>query len=150
MRGNPHSRILARRFEDVFKICLKDISSASLQRNNFSSSKTSWTRLEDALQMRLEDVLKTSWKMKNCYAEDVLKTSWRHVLEDEELLRWRHLEGVLKTCLKNILETNKMFTNHVSNHGLLTNLNQYLTDLYLTNLYSTNLKRTQNALTRTR
>ena len=25
----------------------------------------------------VEDVLKTSWKIKNCYAEDVFKTSWK-------------------------------------------------------------------------
>ena len=41
-------------------------SSTRLQRNNFSSSKTS-----------CKYVLKTSWKTKNCYAEDVLKTSLR-------------------------------------------------------------------------
>ena len=46
----------------------------------------SWRRLEDILQ----DVLKTSWKTKNCYAEDVLKTC---------------LEDVLKTCLEDVLKT---------------------------------------------
>ena len=35
------------------------------------------TFLESVLQIRLEDVLKTSWKTKNCYAEDVLKRSWK-------------------------------------------------------------------------
>ena len=34
-------------------------SSTRLQRNNFTSSKTSWTRLEDVLQRCLEDVFKT-------------------------------------------------------------------------------------------
>ena len=58
-------------------------SSTRLQRNNFTSSKTSWRRLEDVLQRRFEDVLKTSWR-------HVLKTSWRHVLK----MSWRH---VLKT-----------------------------------------------------
>ena len=29
----------------------------------------------------MQDVLKTSWKTKNCYAEGVLKTSSRHVLK---------------------------------------------------------------------
>ena len=42
-------------------------SSKRLQRNNFSSSKT-------------------SWKTKNCYAEDVLKTSARHVLKTNKCL----------------------------------------------------------------
>ena len=39
------------------------------------------------LPRRLEDVLKTSWKTKNCYAEDVLKTSWRYVFKTS----WRCL-----------------------------------------------------------
>ena len=30
---------------------------------------------------RFEDVFKTSWNTKNCYAEDALKTSSRHVLQ---------------------------------------------------------------------
>lgn len=33
---------------------------------------------------RVEAVLKTSWKMKNCYAEDMLKTSSRR-FEDEQM-----------------------------------------------------------------
>ena len=57
--------------------------SKRLQRNNFSYYKTSSTHLEDVLQRRLEDIsqdiLKTSWKTKNCYAEDVFKTPWRHI-----------------------------------------------------------------------
>ena len=36
------------------------------QRNNFSSSKTSW---------------RASWKTKNCYAEDIFKTSWWHIFK---------------------------------------------------------------------
>ena len=36
----------------------------------------------------------------------------------------------------------------VSNHSLLTNLNQYLTNLYLINLYVMNPRQTQNALIR--
>ena len=65
-------------------------SSTRLQRNNFTSSKTSWRRLEDVLEdekllrwRRLEDVLKTC-------LEDVLKTC---------------LEDVLKTCLEDVLKT---------------------------------------------
>ena len=50
-------------------------SSTRLQRNKFTSSKTSWRRLESI--RRLEEVLKTSWKTKNCYAEDVFNTLWR-------------------------------------------------------------------------
>ena len=55
-------------------------SSTRLERNNFTSSKTSWRRLEEVLEMfwrHLEDIFKTSWRR----LEDVLKTSWR-LLED--------------------------------------------------------------------
>ena len=57
-------------------------SSTRLQRKNFTSSKTSWKRVEDVLQRRFEDVL-----------------------EDEKFLRWRRVEDVLKTCLKDVLKT---------------------------------------------
>ena len=94
-------------------------SSTRLQRNNFTSSKTSWTRLEHVLKMSCKDVLKTSSRhvlktsltrlqRKNFTSsktslrrlENVLKTSWRRlqeVLEDKKLLRWRRLEDVSKT-----------------------------------------------------
>ena len=67
--------------EDVLKTCSRRVlktSSTSLQRNNFTSSKTSWRRLEDILQL---------------------------VVENEKLLRWRRLEDVLKTCLIDVLKT---------------------------------------------
>ena len=86
--------------------------------------KTSWRRLqyvfsviifrlprclEDVLQRRLEDisrdVLKTSWKTKNCYAEDVFKTILQDILKT-------CVEDVLKTCL-DVLETNKIFTGDI-------------------------------------
>ena len=57
-------------------------SSTRLQRNNFTSSNTSWRRLED-----------------------LLKTSCKDVLEDEKLLRWRRLQDVLKTCPEDVLKT---------------------------------------------
>ena len=107
--------------EDVLKT-----SSTRLQRNNFTSSKMSWRRLEDILQ----DVLKTFWKTKNCYAEDVLKTFWRHVLKTS----WRHYGDKPSTYW---------------GYLCLTNLNVYLTNLYLTNLHLTILKRIQDALSRT-
>ena len=45
------------------------------QHNIFLSSKTSPRRLQDIF---LQDVvMKTSWRVKNCYAEDVLKVSWK-------------------------------------------------------------------------
>ena len=70
-------------------------STRCLQRNNFSSSKTSSRRFARCLQdvfASVQDVLETSWKTKNCYTEDVLKTSSRHVfkassrrLEDQQM-----------------------------------------------------------------
>ena len=56
---------------------------------------------------RLQDVFKTSWKTKNCYAEDLLKTSWRHVLKTS----WTRFEDVLQTnkCLLGCLSTAQSF-----------------------------------------
>ena len=77
----------------VLKTCLKDMSSRHvfktsskrLQRNNFSSSKTSLRRLQDVL----EDVKLLRWRR----VEDVLKTSSRR-LQDQQMfagyvLWWR-------------------------------------------------------------
>ena len=89
------------------------MSSIRLQRNNFSSSKTSWRRLEEISQ----DVLKTSWKTINCHAEDVLKTSWRYVLK----MSWRH---ALKMSAKRLGEKQNVFWSYL----YLTNLNAYLTN----------------------
>ena len=62
--------------QDILKTSL-----ARLQRNNFTSSKTSWRRLAKmtwrSFQDLSQDVFKTSRKTKNCYAEDVFKTSRR-------------------------------------------------------------------------
>ena len=63
--------------QDVSKTCSRHVfktSSRYLQRNNFSSSKTSSRRLQDIFARRLQDVL-----------------------EDEKLLRWRRFEDVFKT-----------------------------------------------------
>ena len=57
-------------------------SSKRLQRNNFSSSKTSSRHLQDVLR----DVFKTSWKTKNCYTRNVLKTLSRLVLKTSSRL----------------------------------------------------------------
>ena len=132
-------------------------SSTCLQRNNFTSFKTSWRRLED--------VFKTYWKIKNCYAEDVFKTSWRHVLKTSwrhvlktcfEDMSWRHVlktswRHTLKTSLRHVLKTSwrlilKMPSRRPRRkknvywwYLYLTNLNVYLTNLCFTNLYLTNL-----------
>ena len=69
--------------QDVFKTCLQDVFSVTIFR----------------LPRRLQDVLR-----------EVLKTSSRRlqdVLEDVKLLRWRRVEDVFKTCLEDVLKTNK-------------------------------------------
>ena len=88
-------------------------------------------------------------------SQDVFKASWN----TKKLFRYRGLEDVLKTCLEDVLktcledvfktswrQTKCLLGISVSNHSLLTNLNQYLTNLYFTNLYFTNLRRIQNEL----
>ena len=87
--------------------------------------KTSWRHLARRLGRRQIVTLKMSWRHDS-------KTSWRHVLKTA----WRQKKYLLGIP--------------VSNHGLLENLNQYLTNLYLTNLYFTNLRRIQNALIKTK
>ena len=78
---------------------------------------------------RLEDVLKTSWKTKNSYAEDVFKTWWH----------------VLKTSSRRIGDKQNFYWGYLH----LANLNMYLANLYFTNLYLVNLRRIQNTLIRT-
>ena len=80
-------------FQDV---ALKT-SSIRLQCNNFSSSKTSWRRLEDISH----DVLKAFWRRLWRWKIVMLKTSWRR-LEDmswtrPEYMSWKHLQDVLET-----------------------------------------------------
>ena len=129
----------------------------------------SWRRLQNFSSLTVfhlprcfEDVLKsfwrrlanTSWRRLGRRKIVMLKSSWRR-LEDcfEDVLK-TCLEGVLNTCLEDVLkrswrQTRCLLRIFVSNHGLLTNLNQYLANLYLTNLYFTNLTQIQNALIRT-
>ena len=109
--------------------------SIRLQRNNSSSSKLSWRRLEDDL-----------------------KKSCKDVVEEEKLLRWRRVEDV--TCWGHVFKASrrhvlKTFWTHVSKkssrrlvkkqnvywgHLYLMNLNKYLRNLYFPNLYPTKLR----------
>ena len=81
-------------------------SSARLQRNNFTSSKTSWRHLKDVLEdeklfswRRLED---TSWKrLEGMSWRRLQDRSWR-CFED---ISWRHLEGTI--------ERNKILTGDI-------------------------------------
>ena len=119
--------------------------------------KTSWRRLQHVfsvtvlrLPRRLEDisqdVLRTSWKTKNCYAEDVLKTSWRHAIKTSS----RH---VLKMSWRRVLKTSWRYCGDKQNtywgYLYLLNLNVYLTNLYLANLHLTILRRIKHELSRT-
>ena len=71
-------------FWTTFKhVLVLKTSSTRLQHNNFSSSNTSWKRLEDVSQRRKIVSLKTSWRR----LEDI---SWKR-LED---LSWRRLEDM--------------------------------------------------------
>lgn len=113
--------------------------------------KTTWRGLLRHLQDILED--------KNSYAEVVFKAAGRHVLKiaGRYVLKmagrhvlsvsWRH---VLRKSWRHLRDKrNVLLGISVFNHSLLTNLNQYVTNLYFTNLYFRNVRRSQNALIRT-
>ena len=103
-------------------------SSTSLQRNNFTSSKTPWRRLENVLRTssktswwRLQHVLKTSYKTSSRRLGRrkivTLKTSWRR-LEDMswrrlEDMSWRCLEDMSWRRLEDIMETSKILTGDI-------------------------------------
>ena len=125
--------------EDVFKKssrhALKNFS-IPLQRNNFTSSETSWR----PLRRQNNITLKTSWRR----LEDM---SWRRL----EGMSWRRLENMSWRCLEDLLKVlwrqpKYLLGISVYLSRYLTNLNVYLTSLYFTNLYLTTLKRIQNAL----
>ena len=93
--------------QDVSKI-----SSRRLQRNNFSSSKTSSRPLQDVFAIRLpktsskrlQDVIKIS-------LQDVLKTSLKRICKTPSSRRLQ--ENVLQLCLEDIFKTSyktKSFT----------------------------------------
>ena len=79
------SKTSGRRLQNLSQRCLEEMSWRRVQ-------DMSWRRLEDVsdvtifclprrLPRCLEDVLKTSARTKNCYAEDIFKTSSRQVLK---------------------------------------------------------------------
>ena len=90
---------------------LQDMSSRRLQ--NMSSS-----RLQDMSSKRLEDFFSVTIfhlprRFPRCL-QDVFKMSSRRlqdVLKDEKLLRWRRVEDVLKTCIKDVLKISWRPTN---------------------------------------
>ena len=71
------SKTFCRHLQDMSSRRLQDMPSRRLQ---YVFSVTIFRlpiRRQDVFKTFLQDVCKTSWKMKNCYAEDVLKTSCR-------------------------------------------------------------------------
>ena len=120
LHDNIQRRISQQTFvglEDVFKTCSRHVlkmSSTRLQRNNFTSFKTSsrclgrrklvtlktsWRRLQDMSWRRLED---KSWRR----LEDM---SWR-CLED---ISWRCLQDMSWRRLEDFMETNKILTGDI-------------------------------------
>ena len=89
--------------------------------------RTSWTRLQDmswrrlqnvfsVTNFRLQDVLKTSWKKKNCYTEHVFKTSCKK--------SWRQtkcLLGIYVLKKSNCVSNKSIFHKSLTNLRLLQN-----------------------------
>ena len=73
-------------------------SATRLQRNNFTSSKTSWRRLAKTSWRRFEDVLKAS-----------CKTLWRRLSD----MSWICLEDMSWRCLEDMMETSKILTGDI-------------------------------------
>ena len=87
--------------EDVLKTSSRHVlktSSKCLQRNNFSSSKTSWRRLEDVLKTSSRHVFKTS-------SRHVFKTSSRRL---PGMFYWEYL------LLKNLKSVSDKSVSHIS------------------------------------
>ena len=110
--------VLKTSWRHILKTSLRHVFKTSprpLQRNNFSSFKTSKNilkiHLEGVLKTSrkayLQDVFKTSCKMKSCYAEDALKTSWRHVLKTSSRLLEGQQMFAGKYCLKSKIKKTK-------------------------------------------
>ena len=77
---------VARRFEDILKTpwrCLTNTPCRQLEHILKISHQTSWKHLQDVF---IEEVLRTSWKTKNCYTEDVLETLSRHFLKTSKCM----------------------------------------------------------------
>ena len=110
----------------VLKTC-----STCLQRNIFTSSKTSWRYLA-----------KTSWRRLGRHKIVTLKTSWKHVLK----MSWRH---VFNTSWIYLGDKKNIYWGYLYTYLGITNINMYLTSLYFANLYLTIVTRIQNVLIRT-
>ena len=115
---DPHLDLLDTDIPSKHFVCLQDVFKMSwihvlkkswrrLQRNNFSSFKTSSRRLQDVLWdvfktslktwRRLQDDIKTSSRCLGRQRTVTLKMCWRRIQD----MAWRRLQDVLKTskCL---------------------------------------------------
>ena len=93
----PLQDVLKRCPQDIFKTCLQDVFKTS-SRHAFRKSsshvfKTSWRRL----QRNNFSSSKTSCEISSRRLQDVL--------EDETLSRWRCVEDVFKKCLQDVFKT---------------------------------------------
>ena len=104
-------KIFSRRLQDIFQTRPQDIVKKSSRRLTKASSRD------------FEDIFKKSCKAQQIFVCHVVKTfptrqqrnsfsssrtSWRrleNILENENLLRWRRLQDVWKTCLEDIFKT---------------------------------------------
>ena len=84
--------------------------------NTLFVSSASSRGLQDIYSRRLEDVFNLTIFHLSKRLEDVLKSSGeifsgrlQDVLEDNKLLRWRRVEDICKSCLEDVLKTNKCF-----------------------------------------
>ena len=93
-----------------------DLLDTNTPLNTLFVSKTSSRGLQDVSSRRLEDVFNLTIFHLPTRLEDVLKSSdeifsgrLQDVLEDKKLLRWRRGKDICKTCLEDVLKTNKCF-----------------------------------------
>ena len=80
------------RFQHVFRVKI-----LRLPRRHKDVLRLAKTSLKTSCKIH-EDVFKTSWKTKNCYAED---------------MSWRRLEDMFWRPLKDFMETNKILTGDI-------------------------------------
>ena len=80
--------------------------------------------------VRLEDVLKMSWRRFSRRLEDILKTSWRR-FEDVFETSWRRLEDVWETFLQDVLKTSWKRFEDVLARRLEDALKTYSEDKYI-------------------
>ena len=97
------------REDKIFLICHVTTQFKCQPSKHLLVFKTSWRRLEDMSWRRLQHVFSVTIFRLPRRLEDI---SQDVLIQKIVTLKtsWRRLEEVLKTCLEDVLETNKMFT----------------------------------------